>query len=83
MTSKPSRTPAAATAPFNRRPDISREITSERISEHLAAFQAGGGTVEVLGNTPLLKRLQPQDATPEPAAPAARASRPRTARPTS
>lgn len=50
-----------------RRNDQSRQLTSEHIADHLAAFRAAGGTVEVLGNTQVLKRLQPA-ATPEPAA---------------
>jgi len=42
-------------SPFARRIDVGRQITSERIDEHLAAFRAAGGVVEVLGNTPLHK----------------------------
>lgn len=56
-TSAPSRfpqAPAHATS-LARRTDVGRQITSERIDEHLAAFRAAGGVVEVLGNTPLHK----------------------------
>lgn len=52
MTAKPS-PPPAATSAFTRRTDLGRQITSERISEHLAAFEASGGIVERLGNTPI------------------------------
>lgn len=67
MSTKPS-TPASA--PFNRRADVSRQITSEHISAHMAAFAAAGGRVEVLGNTPMLKNLAPAApaAAAEPAA---------------
>lgn len=51
-----SSTPAASHA---RRPDLSRQLTSERIREHLATFEAGGGKVEVLGTTTVLKRIDP------------------------
>ncbi|MFZ5656678.1 MAG: hypothetical protein ACOY37_06415 [Pseudomonadota bacterium] len=66
-----SSTPASA--PFNRRADVSRQITSEHISAHMAAFKARGGTVEVLGNTPMLKNLKPAEpvAAAVEAAPAA------------
>ncbi|GAB6197193.1 hypothetical protein [Lysobacter xanthus] len=67
-TRTPIRPPASPT-PYTRRPDLSRQITSAHIADHVAAFQAAGGTVEVLGTTPVLKRLKP-DA--EPAAKPAR-----------
>lgn len=75
MSTKPS-TPASA--PFNRRTDVSRQITSEHISAHMAAFAAAGGRVEVLGNTPMLKNLAP--AAPAAAAEPAAAAPKRAAR---
>ena len=65
MTTKtPIRQPTSTTT-YARRPDLSRQITSAHIADHVAAFQAAGGTVEVLGVTPVLKRLNKPD---EPAA---------------
>lgn len=52
----------AAAAPFRKAADQSKDVTSERIADHLAAFHAAGGTIEVLGVTPVLKRLG--DASP-------------------
>lgn len=79
MSTKPS-TPASA--PFNRRADVSRQITSEHISAHMAAFAAAGGRVEVLGNTPMLKNLKPDAPAPvaAEAAPAAPTRAPRRTR---
>ena len=48
----PLRFPSSA-GPNARKPDASRDLTRERLAEHLAQFQQNGGTVEVLGNTPL------------------------------
>lgn len=56
-TKTPLRQPTAAPA-YARRQDVSREITSEHIARHVEAFEASGGTVEVLGNTPMLKRVK-------------------------
>jgi hypothetical protein len=39
----------------SRRVDFGRQVTSERIDEHLTAFRAAGGVIEVLGNTPIHK----------------------------
>ncbi|HZH43122.1 MAG TPA: hypothetical protein VEY50_03445 [Lysobacter sp.] len=47
--------------------DDSKKLTSERIAEHLAAFQAAGGQVEVLGVTRVLKRLDLPQPPEEPA----------------
>ena len=41
---------------YARRPDLSKQVTSDRIDEHLAKFLAAGGVVEVLGNTDWAKR---------------------------
>ena len=51
--------PAAKTAslPYRKTADLSKDVTSERIAGHLDAFRAAGGTIEVLGVTPVLKRL--------------------------
>lgn len=38
-----------------KKPDNSRELTSARIAQHMDAFTESGGTIEVLGNTPVLK----------------------------
>ncbi|MGY3266749.1 MULTISPECIES: hypothetical protein [unclassified Lysobacter] len=56
MTVKPPIRPLVTAVPYARRVDLSRQITSEHINEHLAAFEAAGGHVEVLGNTPTRKR---------------------------
>lgn len=57
----------AATASSSvRRADASRGLTSEHIDEHLAAFAAAGGQVEVLPTTQVLKRIQPDAAPGEP-----------------
>ncbi len=56
MTTK--RLPAKTTAlPYRKTADLSKDVTSERIADHLDAFRAAGGTIEVLGVTPVLKRL--------------------------
>lgn len=69
-TRAPSPYPPSPAPPttFARRLDVGRQITSERIDEHLAAFRAAGGVVEVLGNTPLHKPWRA--ATRSPAKPA-------------
>lgn len=59
-TKTPMRFPTSAPG---RKADTSRELTSERIAQHMDAFRAAGGTVEVLGTTSMLKRL----GVPEPA----------------
>jgi len=52
-------TPAAtAPPPYQRRAEPSRQLTSEHIDAHLAAFEAAGGKVEVLSTTTVLKRIQ-------------------------
>lgn len=55
-----------ASTSFSRRVDHSRQLTSENIQSHMAAFEAAGGRVEVLGTTRVLKHVEP-----EPVAPAA------------
>lgn len=56
MTTK--RAPAkTASLPYRKAADLSKDVTSERIADHLAAFRAAGGTIEVLSVTPVLKRL--------------------------
>ena len=50
-------TPAAA-PPYLRKAEPSRQLTSEQLDAHLAAFEAAGGKVEVLATTPVLKRIQ-------------------------
>lgn len=51
------KTPTRADVATSRRPDPSRGLTSAHIREHLAAFEASGGRVEVLGTTQVLKRV--------------------------
>ena len=52
------RVPAKTTSlPYRKTADLSKDVTSERIADHLEAFRAAGGTIEVLGVTPVLKRL--------------------------
>lgn len=63
MTRKPIAPPATSHA---RRADVSRQLTSEHIRTHLAAFEAAGGQVEVLGTTQVLKRLAPDAAGAAP-----------------
>jgi hypothetical protein len=43
---------------YARRPESPRQLTSEAIEAHLAAFAAAGGKVEVLSTTQVLKRIQ-------------------------
>jgi len=52
-----SRATAAPTAHL-RREENPRKLTSEHVAEHLAAFEAAGGKVEVLSTTQVLKRVQ-------------------------
>lgn len=61
-TPKTSKLPPMTASP-SRRADTSRQLTSEHISHHMAAFEAAGGRVEVLGTTPVLKRIE--TATPD------------------
>ncbi|WP_133498634.1 hypothetical protein [Cognatilysobacter terrigena] len=71
MTAKsPSSTsPAPATSAFARRADVGRQITSEHIRDHVAAFEASGGIVERLGNTPLrAPQREPAGAKSKPSA---------------
>ncbi len=53
-------------AASGRKPESSRELTSERIAQDMETFAAGGGHIEVLGTTVTLKRLA--DAAEKPAA---------------
>jgi hypothetical protein len=58
MTGK--RTPPTSklpSSPYRKPADASKEVTSERIAAHLAAFAAAGGTIEVLGVTRTLKHI--------------------------
>lgn len=49
---------AAPPPPYLRRAESSRQLTSEHIDAHVAAFEAAGGKVEVLATTTVLKRIQ-------------------------
>lgn len=61
-TKAPMRFPTPSASPFRGKgADSSKDLTSERIAAHLAAFEASGGAVEVLGVTRVLKKLD--DAT--------------------
>jgi hypothetical protein len=46
-----------ASSPFRTDKPGARNLTSEQIADHLAAFQRAGGTVEVLGTTRTLKEI--------------------------
>lgn len=50
------RTPAAK-APFQHKEPDKRMLTSDRIADHIAAFESSGGHIEVLGVTRVLKKL--------------------------
>jgi hypothetical protein len=65
MTTKaPLRFPTSASSQ-GRKPDTSRDLTSERIAQHMNAFQDAGGTIEVLGTTPVLKHVGKPTVTAE------------------
>ena len=73
-TKTPLRFPSNATG--GRKPDPSRALTSERLSQDLDAFAAAGGRIEVLGTTVTLKRLAGEtEAAAAPATPAVRTRR--------
>ena len=57
-------------APRARRtPDLSREITSERLAHDLAVFRRDGGRIERLGTTRVLTRIdETRTDVPRPAA---------------
>lgn len=44
---------------FQHKPADKTPLTSEAIAAHLAAFKSSGGHIEVLGNTPALKKSGP------------------------
>jgi len=71
MTSKTptAREPSAGNLFRPSKPD-GRVLTSDQIANHLDAFRAAGGTVEVLGTTRVLKHLGNGDAVAAPPAPA-------------
>lgn len=64
----PLRQTGSANAFRGSKPDA-RNLTSEQIADHLAAFQRSGGKVEVLGVTRTLKHVLPltPDAVAAPA----------------
>lgn len=53
----PTRTRRPPTSRGRRTPDLSGEVTSERIARDLAAFRRNGGRVERLGTTRVLTRI--------------------------
>jgi hypothetical protein len=59
---KPAAAGKTSTMPYRKQADQSKDVTSERIADHLEAFRAAGGTIEVLGVTPVLKRLAAAEA---------------------
>lgn len=65
-----ARTPSS-TALFRQKEPDSRILTSDRIADHIEAFQSAGGHIEVLGVTRVLTKLegQPDAATSRPAQP--------------
>jgi hypothetical protein len=56
-----SRTPSSAKAPFRQKEPDRRLLTSERIADHIQAFESAGGSIEVLGVTRVLTKLDPAD----------------------
>ena len=68
----PSKKPLASrpAASGKQSAETPKDVASARIAEHLAAFAASGGIIEVLGVTRVLKHLDgaapaaPSDATP-------------------
>lgn len=71
MTRRSAPHTSASVAPFQRRVESPRQLTSELIDAHLAAFEAAGGKVEVLATTTVLKRIQAGPVGNEPAKPEA------------
>lgn len=59
-----ARAPANTSRVFQRKETEPRALTSERIADHLAAFHASGGHIEVLGSTRVLKKLDDLVTTP-------------------
>lgn len=53
------------------RPLQDKEITRERLAAEMAAFDKAGGKIEVLGITPLRRKLPKEDAPDKAASPAA------------
>ncbi len=49
----PRKTTSTSTSTFTSAQPQQRHLTRERIAEDMAAFGKAGGTIEVLGNTPL------------------------------
>ncbi|MFC0679664.1 hypothetical protein ACFFGH_17640 [Lysobacter korlensis] len=66
-TKTPLRQTGSANVFRGNKPDA-RNLTSEQIADHLAAFQRSGGKVEVLGITRTLKHVLPVAAEAVPAA---------------
>lgn len=62
-----ARAPANTSRVFQRKETEPRALTSERIADHLAAFHAAGGHIEVLGCTRVLKKLDDLVTTPNSA----------------
>ena len=56
-TRKPPSPPASDRRPPSDGPKSGGSLTSERISNDLAAFHKAGGRIEVLGNTRVLTRI--------------------------
>lgn len=66
-TKTPLRQTGSANVFRGTKPDA-RNLTSEQIADHLAAFERSGGKVEVLGVTRTLKHVLPVAADVAPAA---------------
>ena len=74
MTTRTFTPHSAASAPAqNRKADSPRALSSAAIADHLAAFKAAGGKMEVLATTTVLRRIQ---AEPGAAAPSVETSKP-------
>lgn len=64
-----SLSPRSPAARSRRTPDLSRELTSERIARDLAAFRRDGGRIERIGTTRVLTRIdETRSDVPRPAA---------------
>lgn len=68
MTRKILSPSSTSAPPYQRRAEPSRQLTSEHIDAHLAAFEAAGGKVEVLSTTTVLKRILAEPVPGKPAA---------------
>ena len=62
-----ARTSTKTARTFQHKAPDPRVLTSERIADHLRAFQSSGGRIEVLGVTRVLTKVDDTGALPQPA----------------